>query len=552
MKSRVLQIIFSLILGIGAASYSYSVYAIFVRRWNYLTWDPAAHGWDGMRLALNIKELRPLDLLAETNHLVLWPPLHSYLEVPYFLILGFEYRSAVLCSLTFLALLLPALTLVHQQLDDSWGGWLVLMALALTSPALLGYSSMPMHEIFGATLTAFSGSLFLQRSKWFPLSLALLFFLKYNYFFYLLPPVLLVYVSKDNLTRVYDWVRTMKSLVVLLVLFLAFGIFILITGGTKIGPVSIRGVGNPAYVVFLVSLAILVWKKQHVLLWQKIKGTGWELFVFPVLIWLLIPVPNRIKTILSFTISRSFGGPAPTELEYYLYYLRKLPLYFPGDWMAWLCLVTGFVVTVLYWRKKEILFVGSMFWLPFFMMMLNQNKQERYLFTFVPALWILFAYAINRIPAKIAQFAAALAVCFALAFSLNLNSVRQTIRLQFAQSGVRGPLHYIAKGIGNAKQVRVLGVTNELNPGSIQYHSAAHSGFTVDRHFEWEIESRHSSELHVVCINCEIHGDLLKSRSFPDGLVIRHYFLDSPDAASYNPDLVETAMSRMDSGASFE
>ncbi len=537
MKSCTLQVILSLLLGIAAATYSYSVYSKYEKQWNYLTWDPATHGWDGMRLAVYIQQFRPLKLLVETNRLVLWPPLHSYLQIPYFLMLGFDYRSAVLCSLTFLALLLPALTLLYQRLSDSWAGWLVLMTLTVTSPMFLAFASMPMLEIFGAVLAVFAGYLFLQKSKWFPLSLTFLFFLKYNYFFYLLLPVLLFHVSEDNIRRIYDWAKTMKSLAVILLLFMLFGVFILLTGGFELGSVSVRGIGNPAYAVFLAVLAILIWKKQHLPLWQTIKGSGWEWFVFPVLIWLLIPVPNRIRTILSFAINKPLGSPPPTDPDFYLYYFQKLPLYFADYWVAWLSLVTGIAVTVLYRKRKEILFVAGMFWLPFFLMTLNQNKQERYLFTFIPVLWILFAYAIDRIPQKALRFGAALAVCCTLVFSLNLSTVRRTIRWQFVPASVRSPLNFIARSIGDAKEVRVLGVTNELNPASIQYHSAVQSQFTVEQDFDWELEANRSTDLHIVCINCESQGELVKSRSFADGLVIRHYFLDSPDAASYNPDL---------------
>lgn len=535
MTRRLTQLLLALAIGVLAASYCYDVYSTFERRWNYLTWDPAAHGWDGMRLALDIRELDVLQLVSDTNQLVLWPPLHSYLQIPYFLMFGFEFRSTVLCSLTFLALFAVAITWLHQQITESWEGWVVLMALVVSSPFFLGYATMPMLEIFGATLTVWAASLFLRRSYWFPLSLMLLFFLKYNYFLYVFVAMIAATISLSHIRRLIEILRPIKLLVVIAGLFLALALIIVATGGFQIGPFSIRGIGNPAYIFFLLSLFAVFWKRQHRILWNLIRASGWKWFVIPVFAWLIIPVPNRVKTILSFAISRPFGGPPASSPDYYLFYLEKLPLYFSDHWIAWLGLAVALSVAIRYRKKMDIRFISSLFLLPLLLMTLNQNKQERYLFTFIPPLWILMAYGASLIPWRSVRWLVALGFVAIVTVTTNLEMTDGIVRGQFIALRNRTPLHFIAERIANAKEVRVLGTTNELNPAMIQYHTGRKSGFKIRGNFDWEIEPQPSKDLDIICIDCEAHGTPLRTRTFADGLVVRHSFLDTPEGPPYNP-----------------
>jgi hypothetical protein len=535
MTRRWLQLFLAAGIGIGSAIYSYQTYASFENRWDYLVWDPAAHAWDGMRLALDIRNFELVRLLDHTNRLVLWPPLHSYLQVPYFLLFGLEFHSAVVCSLTFLALLPLALTWFYQQLDRSWAGWITLMTFSATSPMILAYGSMPMLEIFGSVLTALAASLYLRQSRWFPASLALLFFLKYNYFIYLLLPILLVHASKTNAMQALKIIRNTKPLFILAVAFLLFAALILITGGIEIGSVSVRGIGNPAYVLFLIITIWILWNRQRLEVWNRIKQTSWKWFAIPVFIWLLIPVPNRVKTIVSFAISRPLGSPPATSMDYYVHYFETFPLYFSNQWIGWLSFAILIAVLVLHRKRKEILFTAGMFLLPFLLMTINQNKQDRFLLTFIPAVWVLVAYAINRIRNRSLRFASALTLSVTLALSFQQAIVGDLMSRQFAPLRFRPPINFIARRIATALEVRVLGTTNELNPASIQYHAGAASGFTVDQHFEWTLEKEQRKTLDIICINCESEGKLLRSRTFKQDLAVRHYFLDTPDGAPYNP-----------------
>ena len=527
-KRNLLQLFLALLIGILLAVYSYSVYSNFERRWNYLTWDPAAHGWDGMRLALDLRRLDILQFLVDTNHLVLWPPLHSYLQIPYFFLFGFDYRASVLCSLTFLALFPVALTWLYQGMKPSWAGWAILMALTSSSPFFVGFSATPMLEIFGAVLTVWSAALFLKRSYWFPLSLALLFFLKYNYFAYLILGLLAAWFPFLSVPGLKPLLRPFKFFFLASGIFCVFAAVILLTGGFKVGSLSVRGVGNPAYVFFLVLLAGLLWKGRYKELWRSIRGTGWEWFVIPVLVWLVIPVPNRVKTIFSFAISRPLDSPSAYTSDYYLYYFEKISLYFSSDWTAWVVMIAGATIAFFYRRRSDVRFISGLFFLSFLLMTLNQNKQERYLFTFVPALWLLIAFGVSTIRIRIVRGIAAILIAAAILLPWQYGQIEGFIRMQFIPLISRAPLNFISTSIADADQIRVLGTTNEFNPAMIQYHSGLRSGFAIKQHFDWEIEKAPKDDLHIICIGCEPPGTLLKKRNFPGELRIQHSFLDTP------------------------
>ncbi len=494
----------------------------FSSRWDYLTWDPATRAWDGMRLALDISHGNLLKLLADTNSLVLWPPLHSYLQVPFFLLMGMNFHSASSCSLIFLALFFPCITFLYQQLERGWAGWLTLMAFSATSPFLLGFGSTPMLEIFGATLTAFSAGLYLKQSRWFPLSLTFLFFLKFNYCVYLLLPVA---VSHGSIPHFWSFAKRLTPFRVFVIAYLMFLALILVNGGLAIGPLIIRGIGNPAYVLFLIVVARAFLKRQHHTIRHRIRGTGWEWFVVPVFFWMLIPVPNRVKSIVTFAVNTSLNSPSPFELAYYIYYFRKFHLYFADHGMAWLCLAVAVSVVYFFRKRRDIVFLGLLFFLPLTLMTINQNKQERLLYTFLFTLWVLCSFGIARIANSVLRYAAVITFCLTLLLSYDSGTVREFVKWPFSPFRFHSPINFIAKRVAEAGEIRVLGVTNEMSPASIAYHVARRSGFRPDQHLDTELEKDPPSEVQIICINTETQGVLRRSRRFAGGIEVSHYSL---------------------------
>jgi hypothetical protein len=254
-----------------------------------------------------------------------------------------------------------------------------------------------------------------------------------------------------------------------------------------------------------------------------------------VLIWLAIPVPNRIRTIFSFAISRPIGSPPATSPDYYLFYFKQLGLYFSDNWIAWISI--GILIAALYFYRtdQKLIFAAGLFLLPLVLMTLNQNKQDRFLFTFIPAVWVVIAAAAARIPKTHFRFAAALTLCGAMALSFDSRLVTELMRRQFAPDWTRPVVNFIARRTDRANEIRLLGATNELNPATIQYHSAAESDFSIKQNFDWSIEENPKTALDIICINCESQGKLVRSRTFKRETVVRHYFLDTSDGAPYNP-----------------
>lgn len=481
-------------IGILVSIHTYHIYREFAPRADWLYWDPAAHAFYGVRIAESLLHFHPVDFLHTLNEQTLWPPLHSLLQLPFQIAFGPGFSAAALCSFAFLALIFPALTLVNQKVNYSWSAWAAVMTLAATSPIYAGYGSMPMLEIFGAVFTMISAGLYLRKSRWFPLSLTFLFFLKYNYCIYVLLAVgVLQLLSRrspgGSATRPYgQLLKTVGVFGWFVIVYLAALALILITGGFRIGKLSVHGIGNPLYALLLIVVIRAFITGQHKTVWRKIRGTGWEWFVIPVLIWLIIPVPNRVKTLVSFAINSPLGGQKPAELAYYTFYFHALTAYFSHPAVAWSCLAGAVITAILFRQRREILFLALLFALPFLLMTFNQNKQERFLFTFIFPLWILIGEGINRIPQVILRWAASLAVIAACLYFYDIRAVRDVVAWPFVPSSVEPQVREIAQQAAPVLEVRILGTRNDISPALLSYHIMKITGYDRMPHIDWELE----------------------------------------------------------------
>ncbi len=518
-----LQNLIALLIGTYVAHSVFGIYEGLARRSEYLYWDPASHASYGVLVSSDILHANFLELIKDLNSQVLWPPLHSLVQIPFMISFGRSFYSSSLCSLFFLVLFFPAITFVYQKLSQSWSGWFVLMSLAATCPYLLGYGSMPMLEIFGAVLSMVSIGLYLKNSKFFPISLTALFFLKYNYCFYVLMPVIFL-----ETWRAYKN-GTIKSLIsringfqIFVFIYLFFLLILLITGGFKIGNISLRKIGNPLYFLLLLLTVRLIHKKRYLSAWEKIRGSGWEYFFIPVCTWLLIPIPNRIKTLVSFSINMPLSGYTSSQIGYYTFYFGALKEYFSNPYLLLGCVSAALIAIILYRKDPRILFLTLSFGLPFVLMTANQNKQARFLFTFVPILWLLFAYAVSQIKHPVTRMSLAIFLSVCVLFSFNRKAVLEVIRWPFVPENMDAPVRYISEIVSDAKQIRVLGVRNDLSPALIMHHVMKHHQKPERPVFKWQLESNLPSGTNVVLINTPGPAGT-KVQNFPGNISIGYY-----------------------------
>jgi hypothetical protein len=485
------QLIVAALFGGYAILGIYNGYEAYIHRASYLYWDPAAHAYYGVKLTVALESLNPLRILAVLNEQVLWPPLHSILQVPFMIAMGKTFLASSICSMAFLGLFFVLLAFCYQQVSNSWLGLVVLLAFALTSPTTLAFGSMPMLEIFGAVFTALAAALYLKKSSWFPLSLSLLFFLKYNYFVYVFMPFVvleygpyLIQQLKSKKLLILKQLTRFQAFVIVYVLLL---LTILVTGGFKIGALSLRGIGNPAYVLYILLLIRALITKEYIKIWSRLKGTGWEWFVIPVGIWLLIPIPNRIKTLVSFGINVPLSGYSPKQLSYYSFYLENLHVYFASGILMGACLALAFTTSIIYWKDKKILFLSGLFILPLLLMTINQNKQDRYLYTFVFTLWILAATLVGRFSILILRSVAAITLCALMMISYNYRDTANLIAWPFIPACLDEPILHIAKSVINEKRIVILGVSNDLSPSLIMFHIQREKLFNDRTKFGWKL-----------------------------------------------------------------
>ncbi len=475
-------------------------------------------------------------ILSVLNEQVLWPPLHSFLQSPFMVVLGKNFVASSICSMVFLGLFFVALTFCYQQLSTSWFGLGILLLFASTSPFLLAYGTMPMLEVFGAFFTAISAGLYLKNSKWFPLSLTLLFFLKYNYCVY----VLMLFLLLEYGPRVFEKFRSKKFRIlfglsnfqIFIITYLIVLLSILITGGFKIGSLSVRGIGNPLYFLYLMILARTIITKQYIGIYNKIKRTGWESFIIPVALWLLIPIPNRVKTLVSFGISAPLSGHSPRHFSYYSYYFENLNVYFASVIILALCTGLAIVLVFTHWRDKRILFLIGLFVLPFLLMTVNQNKQERYLYTFIFSLWILAAVFIGNLSRFVLRSVCAITLCTLTIFSYDSTDTTKLIAWPFVPACLDEPLRFIASSVVDANRIITLGVSNDFRPALIMYHIQSEKLFNNRTQFGWKTQDLQPGS-HLIVIDrpqeppfhlpSQINLNFINAATFDNCLKITNY-----------------------------
>ena len=390
-------------------------------------WDLATHlgqGWIDYHLLATGHIFRLLwDLWLQGY----WPPALSIFQVPFYFILGGTIASGLRSTLAafVLAGLAGCVLLWRQSKDGGVVAASMFLALLISSPYLLAYASVTMTETPGAmvqllVLLAYQHDRQRQTigsARLFAISLTLLFFTKYNYFFLLAVPLVLHEWLVRNADLTVDeriaslrvWIRrALSSWTIRLVVSYGIGLLIVLgTGGFDLHVlgkrISVHTIGNSGYVVLYLVLGRL-WYLHHRgrIDWARVTSIDPRVrpllvwFVLPVTIWLAAPYPNHIRDFANLVINRPLGeSSVEAGLSTYIDALRTA--YFYREWVL-LAVMVAFAVACLKYREQPPVIQWLILAIPLQLaaIAIHQTRFPRFLLLTVVLLCLVASSEIGR------------------------------------------------------------------------------------------------------------------------------------------------------------
>lgn len=291
----------------------------------------------------------------------------------------------------------------------------VFLALLMSSPFILAYSSLAMTEVPGALaqmVVVLAYARYRHRpnpsaARLFAVSLTLLFFTKYNYFLLLAGPLVVYeWLERTSGSTIAERTRMLWQLATrilttptgaLILLYTVVVLVVMRTGGFEfhvLGQrVSVRSIGNSGYVA-LVLVLVRVWcaHRHREIDWARLVEADLRMrpllvwFVAPVTIWLASPYPNHIRDFVNLVVNLPVGDPTVEQsAASYLTALRGV--YFYSEWV--LVVVTGLVViAAIHYRSQPPVVQWLLIAVPMQLAVvaLHQTRFPRYLLLTVVSL----------------------------------------------------------------------------------------------------------------------------------------------------------------------
>ncbi len=460
-----------------------------------LSWDQAARAEEAVRLAKEAEFLEAGRFIRHVLSLNWWPPLHTLVAFPFILTLGPTAAAVVLPSLVAFVLAILALIYCYSGLFAAAArgeavGFAFLLGLAATSPLFLSSATWVMLEVFGTGLTFFGyGAYFRARRTGEPRDYRLcglvLFALWLTKYYYGLGFGLTLLVFETSRFRhrfrgLPSGAKIYRTLV-RPVLFPAYGLLAVIawiglTGGGRVSlfglSFSMTGIYNPATYLYLYTTGaglLYALKNRRRLAGRLMPGQA-ALISWGVLpAALFMALPDKVKAVI---MNLEAGSRAPSpgfparSLFYLGSFLRDHSLYIPlGIVVLALALSaalrpreTPLGVRVL---AVHCLFGGASLAFGFNLM------EGRYIATFVPALWIVAAWALasfaGRFPAGVRTTSAGVLAALAAGWVLfSPYPVRRAVEQPWAgwahhEEAVRRPVESLVEMTRGARQVLMAG-----------------------------------------------------------------------------------------------
>jgi len=335
-------------------------------------WDMAEYLWRSQRMAQLILACDGTGLLFDVNTQVFHPPLLPIIGIPFQLTChsrGCSGPFSIWICWTILLLGIWKLGGIGDQFLRNRLPYIAVSSVILSafSPLLLRFGNLFMTEIPGAMLIVWTIVMYLRSfdqsnsnrlsARFAGIGMTLVFLCKYNYLIFLIPLLVAGEWSRNQSLQTIRIDR--HRLIVYVVTGLLIPILTILAAYSAtlqdevqiLGmDVSVRGLSNVLYGVIAVVLITLLGGVDFLL--SRLSGQmGLRSSIhvqttvlihwgcIPVLIWVLLPSPNRIYAIIRFCVNRTSGL---TGLENTLFYPSVLSSHVIGQPIIMACLTMGF------------------------------------------------------------------------------------------------------------------------------------------------------------------------------------------------------------------
>jgi hypothetical protein len=396
-----------------------------------ISWDQAERAEEAIRMAKELQFFEIPRFILHVLSLNWWPPLHPLMMLPFFLIIGPSIKAAIIPSLAAFVLAVLAILFVFGNLSSSSAekkvvGFSFLFALIVTSPFLLSCATWAMLEIFGIALTGFALGFYYRARRtdrilvyrMCGILIFLMWSLKYSYGLFLslvivffelkrslpvhLPPRFISRKFVGLLKPIYYPVYGLLAVVA----WIAFGgrMRWKILGAT----VSMSSIYNPLMYLYLYVLLLVLFKLRKN--WPKVKARL-ECGQRELLLWGAIPLaiflalPDKIKAIIkNFEAGHNVkAGVSSTQIDFYLRSLfQDYSLFVPVGVLV----LALFLFAVIKIKRAPLGLHGLVifFFLGYLSLTIGfKLKESRYIATFVPALWVGAAWAVEILTEKFSR-----------------------------------------------------------------------------------------------------------------------------------------------------
>ncbi len=462
-------------------------------------WDPSSHARNGLRLTQGITKLDPIGLFRELLYPHHYPPVHSIVQVPFFLALGpGPAAPRIPTILAAFATAMLGLALAIRFGANPVAAAIFLAAAFWTSPHYLCMAAVPMLEVFGGlglVLFAFCYARSLDhpgQSRWAALSFTLLFLTATNWFV-MAAAALIVHVvlrhgwrtCRDRLREFIGDYRPHKGLPLAFnlaaVAVIGVAVWVQQTGGFQYGRLLLKSPLGPisvaTYLIAAQGVAIFWRRRERIRAWPVAARAWLSWCAAPLFAWLFLTEPGRMRG----TIGFMFGSASPLPMgERLLYYPQRWFIDFHLSIAVGILAAAGAIVLAARWRRlpEGARYLAVLLGVCCAALMAHRARELRFATGVLPLFWIAAAV----IPAnRWIALAAAVAVAgfsAAPAAALHRGPLAARVVQQYLHPGLQPAADFAADACAGARgSFRLISIYDGLTDHVIENEVRARRDF---------------------------------------------------------------------------